>query len=51
MKYRRKWYDNEQWLRMMYIDKRLRISEIANYAGVSDETIRKMLIKYGITKG
>ena len=51
MKYRRKWYDNETWLRMMYIDKGLRASEIAQYAGVSAETVRKMLIKYGITKG
>ena len=48
MGYKKKWYDNEAWLRSMYIDKEYRISEIAVYAGVTPETIRRLLIRYGI---
>jgi DNA-binding XRE family transcriptional regulator len=48
VKYKKKWYDNSQWLRMMYVEKKLTKGEIADYAGVSEETIRKLLISYGI---
>lgn len=47
----KKWYDNETWLRMQYIDKGLTDFEIAKQTGCSRETIRKLLIKYGIRKG
>lgn len=50
MVYKTKWYDNESWLKMMYIDKGSTRSEIAAYAGCSEETVRKLLIKYGIGK-
>jgi DNA-binding protein Fis len=50
MVYKAKWYDNESWLKMMYIDKGAKQSEIAVYAGCSEETVRKLLIKYGLKK-
>lgn len=49
--YKKKWYDNKEWLTMMYVDKGARVSEIAVYAGVSSETIRKLLIEHGLKKG
>jgi len=51
MKYTAKWYDNITWLRYMYIDNGKTIPEIATEAGVSDETIRKLLIKYNLMRG
>lgn len=50
MKYRRKWYDNRAWLRMMYIDEGRTVSEIAVRASVTTETMRKLLDKYELRK-
>jgi transposase len=50
MGYAPKWYDNSVWLRSSYIDKGMKIPEIAEFAGVSEETIRKLLIKYKIKR-
>jgi transposase len=51
MKYSPKWYDNHIWLALMYVEQGLKIPEIAEKAGVSDETIRKLLIKYDLMRG
>lgn len=51
MGYKKKWYDDESWLRLSYIDKGMKVGEIAQYAGVSQETVRKLLLKYNIVKG
>jgi DNA-directed RNA polymerase specialized sigma subunit len=48
MTYRPKWYDNKQWLEMMYVEKDHTMTEIGMYAGVSRETVRQLLIKYGL---
>jgi Sigma-70, region 4 len=48
MKYKAKWYDNKQWLEMMYVEKNFTVSEIGMYAGVSRETVRQLLIKHDL---
>jgi len=50
MTHRKPWYDNKDWLEMMYVDKKATITEIGMYAGVSRETVRKLLIKHGLYK-
>lgn len=49
--YKAKWYDSELLMKMLYIDKKMSVAEIADYCSVSDETVRKMLRKYGLVKG
>lgn len=51
MGYKKRWYDDEAWLRLSFIDKGMKVAEMAQYAGVSTETMRKLLIKYNLTKG
>lgn len=51
MAYKPKWYDNKQFLQMLYIDKGWSMSEIASYIGISFETVRVLLAKHNITKG
>jgi len=48
MAYKAKWYDNKEWLKMMYVDKDYTMTEIGMYANVSRETVRKLLIKHGL---
>ena len=50
MGYKKKWYDNDLWLRFEYVRQGLSIEEIAKKAGVSEETVRKLLLKYEITR-
>jgi len=50
MRYKKKWYDSYDWLKMMYIDKTLTISEIAESIGVSDETIRQLLMRHKLKR-
>lgn len=49
--YRKKWYDNEILLRIWYFDKKYSLHEMAERAGVSDETMRLLCLKYNIKKG
>lgn len=46
MGYKKKWYDSEKLMKLLYIDRGLSIDEIAEYIKVSDETVRKLLIKH-----
>jgi len=46
--YKKKWYDDYQWLEMMYVKKSYTVTEIATYIGTSAETVRQLLIKYGL---
>lgn len=41
-------YRDENWLKNMYIDKRLSITQIATESNVSPTTIQKYLLKYNI---
>jgi hypothetical protein len=50
MVYKTKWYDNKAWLKLYYVDKGKSIPEIATFAGISEETVRNLLIKHGLRR-
>jgi transposase len=50
-RYKRKWYDDFDWLHLTYVTQGMKISKIAARAHVSDETIRQLLLKHGLKKG
>jgi hypothetical protein len=47
-KYKKKWYDDFDWLHMMYVEKKMTMTEMGMYANISRETVRQLLIKHGI---
>jgi hypothetical protein len=47
-KYKAKWYDDFDWLYLMYVKKKMTMTEIGAYAGISGETVRTLLLKHGI---
>lgn len=51
MGYKPKWYDNKAILESRYVMQRKSIPEIAKEFGVSEETIRKLLIKHRLKRG
>lgn len=50
MKYKAKWYDSKDLLKMLYVDKQMSQDEIADYLQVSNETVRHLLSKYELRK-
>jgi DNA-binding transcriptional regulator LsrR (DeoR family) len=47
----RKWYDDHGLLRELYITQKLSKVEISARLGVTEETVRLLLIKHGLEKG
>lgn len=46
MSYKSKWYDNKEFLHLLYIKQGKTVEEIAKWIGISDETVRQLLIKH-----
>jgi orotate phosphoribosyltransferase-like protein len=51
MAYKKKWYDDYSVLQLMYIKKGQTIDEIAATLNVSNETVRRLLIKHDLKRG
>lgn len=51
MRYKKKWYDDYDWLHLQFVINKRSIPDIAASIQVSEETVRQLLLKHGLKKG